>query len=62
MEGSPQLHIPSTVLLETTVVPTEYEDGWAPEAVWTVLENKLSFPTAGMRTLNRSACREGSDD
>lgn len=31
---------------ERTVVPTEYEAGWAPESVWIILRSEISFVPA----------------
>ena len=54
MEVACQLQTPSTLhTVKQPLIPTEQENGWAPESVWTFWRRQKSLAFAGNQTTNR---------
>jgi hypothetical protein len=58
MEVSGQIHDPTALPPPPpgkNLLPIEYETGWAPEPVWTILEKRKLLALAGIRTMGHPA-------
>ena len=54
---SGEFHTPAALPREKNPVSVEWEAGWAPEPVWTVLKSLLSLPGFEPRTVQPTASR-----